>query len=469
MSEKFTGVDRRYLEASPYGQVALSPDLIILEMNHLYCEITGRARDDVLGKYLFDAFPAPEPVNAETELLKTVATVVSTQKPVVMPVVRHDFPIDSGGYHARYWQLTITPWIDGENVQFVIQQAEDVTARILREKAHQVRQRAASAGANLAFWDYNLVTRDSIRSEAFNALHGLRHDDASEGMDIFRNVHPEDRGELEQVLQDAARQREGDVDTGYRVVIGDDTRWLIGRSEVAYIPGSDHPHLIGTVIDVTAIRENEAELKASVEERDLLIAEVNHRVKNSLQIVTSILNLEAKSAASEETRDGLLSAGARVQAIATIHASLYEDDDVRNVQLDNYLRRFCQHLTISLGAKTRDVSLNIDADPIKLPTDKAITLSLAVNELITNAFRHAFPDNQPGRIDLSLKKKNDNHVVLQVADNGNGNGNGNGDRSLSAGSGLGTRLISGSVRQLGGELEQSGDEQGWRTRIEFSF
>lgn len=143
-----------------------------------------------------------------------------------------------------------------------------------------------------------------------------------------------------------------DLRFDYRILRPDGTmRWVIGRGESVRDADTQDVSIVGIVLDVTLMREREENLREAVEARDLLIAEVNHRVKNSLQMVTSILNLEANATEDSAARASLRAATARVNSIAAIHASLYEDDDVRTVQIDKYLERLTRHLRASLESE----------------------------------------------------------------------------------------------------------------------
>ena len=191
-------------------------------------------------------------------------------------------------------------------------------------------------------------------------------------------------------------------------------RWAIRLGGSVRDPDTQDVRIVGIVLDVTSIREREARLCEAVEARDLLIAEVNHRVKNSLQMVTSILGLEASATTDATARASLKAATARVNAVAAIHASLYDDDDVSSVQIDTYLERLNEHLRASISSEQKDVRIVLDAEPIRLRTDRAVTLSLAVNELVTNSFKHAFVKQDGGTVTVSRLRNGGNRIVLDV-------------------------------------------------------
>ena len=218
-----------------------------------------------------------------------------------------------------------------------------------------------------------------------------------------------------------------------------------------------------------------------LEEKEILLGEVNHRVKNSLQLVSSILSLQAR-AAPNDAAELLKAASARVQAISSVHAGLYHDDDVRTVEFGGYLRRFCDRLADAMGAGERKISLQVEAEEIVLSADKAVPLSLVVNELVTNAFKYAFADEHIGSegtddnatVTVRLYSNDSGTVCVEVADNGTSAGTQSGlksftneqDISGNEKSGLGTTLTKILAQQLDATVEKK-QVDGWIVKLEF--
>jgi PAS domain S-box-containing protein len=215
-----------------------------------------------------------------------------------------------------------------------------------------------------------------------------------------------------------------------------------------------------------------------LEEKEILLGEVNHRVKNSLQLVGSILSLQARTA-RPEAATLLQSASARVQAIASVHAALYHDDDVRTVEFGDYLRRFCATLADGLGAAERGITLHVEAEKVILPADKAVPLSLVINELVTNSFKYAFSngsvDRNGGeraapRIDVWLGRNDDGKLIIEVADNGcttgtESVGHASDAEASNTAEGLGTKLTAILARQLEATITIR-QADGWIVRLE---
>lgn len=173
-----------------------------------------------------------------------------------------------------------------------------------------------------------------------------------------------------------------------------------------------------TIRDVTARREDEERLQAALAEKEVLLREVHHRVKNNLQLISSLLNLQASQIEDPEVRTPLEEARARVQSIALVHERLYRSEDLADVDVGDYLQNLASVLVASLGPTDR-VRLEVAADRIRLPLDTAIPCGLVANELVTNALKHAFPGGRSGTVRVELRRAGA-FVRLSVQDDGVG-------------------------------------------------
>ena len=204
-------------------------------------------------------------------------------------------------------------------------------------------------------------------------------------------------------------------------------------------------------------------LEESGRQKDLLMKEVNHCVKNSLQIVSSLLHLQAKAAgpAASQFDD----AAARVAAIAAVHHQLHKYDDVGTVVLDRYIIDLCQQITAASSSPDRGWPLVVDADPLIVSTDVAIPLALIMNELITNAIQHSRPLGKTGNVHIVLKTCTDN-FSLSVSDPGVGPpaAQAAGDPGARHG-GLGTRIVEALARQINATLAKERSATGYEVTV----
>jgi two-component sensor histidine kinase len=227
------------------------------------------------------------------------------------------------------------------------------------------------------------------------------------------------------------------------------------------------------------IESRERELKGTIEQKELLLREIHHRVKNNLQIVTSLLNLRAQSIQSRAARQAMLEAQTRIKALALVHRNLYEQDDVRSVELHAFLGELAELLA---GIADPQVAGRVDVrtriDATRVSTDQAIPIALLITEALSNAFKHAFPDGLSGSIEISLTNDGD-HARLTISDDGIGFGDTPKDGAPAddeaeerdetenaRGGGIGLVLIDLLAKQTGGTLEVDG-RRGVRITLDF--
>ncbi len=202
----------------------------------------------------------------------------------------------------------------------------------------------------------------------------------------------------------------------------------------------------------TVLREREAQLVQSQERQDLLLLEIHHRVKNNLQVVASLLNLQASRIRVPEARAEFQAARDRVRALATLHRHLYADGELHTINMRSFLFELCGQLFSAMGEREGDrIKLSIDAAELRLSSDQAVPLALIVTEAVTNAVKYAFPGGRSGEVSVSLTQR-DGELNLVISDDGIGLPPAGGETESGRRDGLGLQLIKGFTRQLGGTL-----------------
>jgi two-component sensor histidine kinase len=173
-----------------------------------------------------------------------------------------------------------------------------------------------------------------------------------------------------------------------------------------------------SVIAITNQRQQEA-MQESIAEQRVLLAEVNHRVKNNLAIIVSLLNMQMNSAKSKETKNAIQVVHNRVMSMALVHLKMYENKNKSAIELEPYIRELVSEINNSISISQK-IEFEYDLDQINLDVSSAIPLGLILNELITNAIKHAFSDLNSPEISISLKRVKESLVELTVKDNGKG-------------------------------------------------
>jgi two-component sensor histidine kinase len=216
--------------------------------------------------------------------------------------------------------------------------------------------------------------------------------------------------------------------------------------------------------EVAERKQAEVRITASLNEKEALLNEVHHRVKNNLQAVCSLLHLQSRDVQNREARRTLQESRNRVRAMALVHEKLYRSGNLARVDFAEYIRSLTSSLVRSFGVDSNAIRLHVEIDQVFLSIDYAVPCGLIVNELVHNALKHAFPDRREGEIRISCHQ-NDEGLVLQISDNGAGIP---ADPDLGKTNSLGLQLVRTLVEQLDGSIEVS-NSAGTDFRIVFSL
>ena len=209
----------------------------------------------------------------------------------------------------------------------------------------------------------------------------------------------------------------------------------------------------------TGLRQREAELQQAKERQDLLILEVHHRVKNNLQVIASLLNLQGSRIRVPEAQAEFQAARDRVRALATLHRHLYADGELHTINMRSFLHELCGQLFQAMGETEGErIRMLIEAPELRMSSDRAVPLALIVTEAVTNSMRYAFPGGRHGQISVVLEDK-DGELDLLISDDGVGIHAGKAETADGMRDGIGLQLIRGFSRQLGATMvveEQAG-------------
>ena len=184
------------------------------------------------------------------------------------------------------------------------------------------------------------------------------------------------------------------------------------------IQTEEGPMVLSAIVDITERKLREEGLRAALLEKNLLLGEIHHRVKNNLQIIHSLMDLQSIGTSEPRIQNILQEGKNRVRSMSLIHQTLYQSQNFADVDLKQFLDSLLPELLASYLSAHDQVNIRVNAGPVKLPIDLAIPCGLIINELVSNALKHGFSDGQCGNIDIMLSEETDNMVLLRVSNDG---------------------------------------------------
>ncbi len=427
----------------------LSPDGTMLDTNRAPLDAAGIVAEDVIGKKFWDCFWWSYDPQAQQKLKQAVKRAAAGD------TSRFDAPIRTAGDKRMMVDFMLAPLQDEEGrVTHLIPSAIDISDRVagesmLRFSEERFRQVVEHTQDGLILTDnsgrillvnqrasemfgyanqemYSLTVEDlvpdDIRPHHVSLRSGYQHNPQARAMAAMRELY--------------AKRKNG---TLFPVEIG--------LTPLEFPEGT---RILATIIDISVQKDIQQNLIRSLNEKTALLNEVHHRVKNNLQVVSSLLSLQSRSV-PEEVRSYFDESQGRIKAMALIHQLLYEQKNYDRIETVSYIRRLADLLKRSYFSQARNLTILIDADIEQsyLDLDSALPFGLLINELVTNSIKHAFPDGRAGEIHLSLTSSGPRHCLV-IGDNGVGLPAGMGPGQSSS---LGFQLVPGLADQMHAELQ----------------
>ena len=265
-------------------------------------------------------------------------------------------------------------------------------------------------------------------------------------------IHPDD---LSRVLEHVSQLFEiGQLTCEYRFLHKDGSyRWL--RDGMKLLRDQGQPvEIIGSVVDITDRKRAENQIRASLEEKEVLLKEIHHRVKNNLQVISSLLKLQAGYIKDDRILEVFKESQNRVRAMALIHEKLYQSEDLAKSNFAEYIHSLATDLFRSYSVHSRMVKLNLNVKDVRLIIDTAIPCGLIINELISNSLKYAFSAGQTGEINIHFFSETEDCYTLIVQDNGSGFPI---DLDFRNTKSLGLQLVCSLTKQLHGTIDLERD------------
>jgi len=313
-----------------------------------------------------------------------------------------------------------------------------------------------------------LIDSDGIIHYANNSHHAVLGYESGEliGKSIFDIVHNEDRNTLKYNITNAADNTSPAGRFEFRFINSfRRSTWVETFGSFLLDTNSDENKSKEIVLasrDITERKKAEQKLIKSLNEKETLLAEIHHRVKNNLATVIGLLNMQLPQISHEKAKAALVDTRDRIYSMSLVHHHLYESEDYSNIDFKEYVVQMVNNLKKVL-TKSCKIDLQYDLDEFTLDIEKAIPCGLLINELVTNAFKHAFPNTAKGNLQIIMHLLNRKHIELIIKDNGIGIPK---DIDLESTDTLGLKLVDILADQLGGELVIKSDKG---TEFKFTF
>ncbi|HNW98277.1 MAG TPA: PAS domain S-box protein [Bacteroidales bacterium] len=273
-------------------------------------------------------------------------------------------------------------------------------------------------------------------------------------------------GEMERAMRNANRTMKGTIVGAkeYMLKRKDGSLYPAIINTVPIVKDNNVIGRRGVVTDITELKKVEEKVKASLKEKEILLKEIHHRVKNNMQIISSILRLQSSSIDNPVIHEVFLDAQQRINTMALVHEKLYQAKNFANIDVKEYINDLVSSISSLLNSNPNKIKVVMDVEPISINLDTMIPVGLILNELITNSMKYAFSDGRNGIISIKLKKEKDNRFRLTHSDNGIGFPE---NYDIENSQSLGLRLVYTLSEQLNGQVTFT-NKNGSTFIIEFS-
>lgn len=323
------------------------------------------------------------------------------------------------------WEVYAFPMFDDNGkITGVVECMRDITKRRQAEDALRestLQQREAVSAANVGLWDWNLQTDKVQYSAEWKKQIGYELNEITDNLNEWESrIHPEDFQKVTDLIQQFLAENLAKFQAEFRFRHKNGSyRWILAKGSALKDNNGTPLRLIGSHLDITERVLAERKIKESLREKEVLLGEIHHRVKNNLAAIISLLNLQANQSSDPQIVTALNESSDRVKAMALIHETIYRSEDFAQVKLEDYISTLANRLLFAMKEKGARIQIKLNIGIVHLDLDQAIPFGLILNELLTNAFKYAFPEDK-GLIEVTIRDLGPDCLELIVQDNGIG-------------------------------------------------
>lgn len=404
-------------ESAPYAIVMVAESGAIVMINAQTEALFGYSRTELLGQSI--EILVPEHLRHGHVDFRQAYFSASESKPMCSGFNLYGQRKDGSVFPAELG-LSI---IDSHEEKLVLSTIIDITERQAIQEALKTSEAAlkeAQRLAGLGCWKLDVHSGALSWSEEIYRLYGLDPTQPPVTYPEIKQFYtPASWTRLSVAMKKGLTEGES-YELDAEVVRPDDTRrWIVARGEATRDATGTIINMHGTVQDITERKFANDKLQAALNEKKLLLKEVYHRVKNNLQVVSSLINLQASNVKNKEAADQLRQSANRIKSMALIHEKLYQSNSLAKIDFNAYIHSLAEHLLLSQTVHPDRIKLNMVIDDLFLDFDTAIPCGMIINELLSNAIKHAFPNDRHGNIGISFRQEQ-GEFNLVISDNGIG-------------------------------------------------
>jgi len=387
---------------------------IILDANKEAAKLTGRPVDQLKGMHQSQLHPEGEAEKYQAIFREHIRKGRGAEyEVVVLHRDGYEVPVE---IRANVIELEERKLVQGT--------FRDITERKRTEESlrnSETKYRLAMDAVQDGLWDWDVTTGTVYYSPGWNRI--LGEEDVNNDYSTWEErIHPEDKPHILNSLRLHLAGETTAWQEEHRLCNADGVwTWVLGRGRVVDRDSQGNPlRMVGTMTDITERKQAEDKIHTSLSEKEVLLREVHHRVKNNMQVISSLLSLQVHRTRNKKAIEVLQDSQQRVRAMAMAHENLYRSQDFAYLKLSGYVFNLVTNVQRLFPTVANRVTVQTPVEDLPIGMDQAIPLGLIINELVTNALKYAFPQGRSGNLTISIQPKGEDEVELMVADNGVG-------------------------------------------------
>ncbi len=419
--------------------------LVIVDANNTACEMHGYTKDELMEMPIskLDDSETAKHIPVRSRLLYTGEKLFFDGKHV-----RKDgtvFPIEVSA------QLVVL-----DNVQFIVSIVRNTTDQKLSEKnlreSKDFNENLINT-ANVIIVGLDADGQINIFNKKAEEITGYTFDELG-NQNWFEVLVPKDK--YPNVWDEFSRLMEGGLPKQFTnpILTKMGVERIISWSNNEVMQGDKIVGSISFGLDITESKKAETKIANSLKEKEVLLKEIHHRVKNNMAVISSLLSLQSGYVDDNRYLEMFKESQSRIKSMALVHEKLYQSDDFTHIDVEGYVTSLAENIRSSFLTGDRDVKLNINVDELNLDIDNLVPCGLIMNEILTNSFKYAFNGHDNPEITITMKKVEDGNISLSISDNGIGLPDG---YDISKPTGLGHKLIEPLIKQIEGTMEVNVD------------